>query len=55
MRMTDRQVCCFRSSCRCDERCSLPECAVAVVITIGVAIIAAEWGREDLGEYIFRG
>src|SRR5436189_167423 len=37
------------------KRLRAPVLGIAVVITIGVAIIAAEVGAGGLGEYIFRG
>ncbi|PYS43175.1 MAG: choline ABC transporter permease, partial [Acidobacteria bacterium] len=54
MGMTDRQVL-FRVELPLAMSVILTGVRVAVVITIGVAIIAAEVGAGGLGEYIFRG
>ena len=54
MGMTDRQVL-FQVELPLAMRVILTGIRVAVVITIGVAIIAAEVGAGGLGEYIFRG
>src|ERR1041384_7092927 len=52
--MTDRQVL-FQVELPLAMSVILTGVRVAVVITIGVAIIAAEVGAGGLGEYIFRG
>src|SRR5947207_4274981 len=52
--MTDRQVL-FKVELPLAMSVILTGVRVAVVITIGVAIIAAEVGAGGLGEYIFRG
>src|SRR5881296_425896 len=52
--MTDRQVL-FKVELPLAISVILTGVRVAVVITIGVAIIAAEVGAGGLGEYIFRG
>lgn len=54
MGMTDRQVL-FQVELPLAMSVILTGVRVAVVITIGVAIIAAEVGAGGLGEYIFRG
>src|SRR5436309_9596184 len=54
MGMTDRQVL-FKVELPLAMSVILTGVRVAVVITIGVAIIAAEVGAGGLGEYIFRG
>src|SRR5437764_1795840 len=54
MGMTDRQVL-FKVELPLAISVILTGVRVAVVITIGVAIIAAEVGAGGLGEYIFRG
>jgi osmoprotectant transport system permease protein len=54
MGMTDRQVL-FQVELPLALSVILTGVRVAVVITIGVAIIAAEVGAGGLGEYIFRG
>ncbi|HEX3084883.1 MAG TPA: ABC transporter permease/substrate-binding protein [Pyrinomonadaceae bacterium] len=54
MGMTDRQVL-FQVEMPLAMSVILTGVRVAVVITIGVAIIAAEVGAGGLGEYIFRG
>ena len=54
MGMTDRQVL-FQVELPLAVSVILTGVRVAVVITIGVAIIAAEVGAGGLGEYIFRG
>src|SRR2546422_10668761 len=54
MGMTDRQVL-FQVELPLAMSVILTGVRVAVVITIGVAIIAAEVGPGGLGEYIFRG
>jgi len=54
MGMTDRQVL-MRVELPLAMNVILTGVRVAVVITIGVAIIAAEVGAGGLGEYIFRG
>jgi osmoprotectant transport system permease protein len=54
MGMTDRQVL-FQVDLPLAMSVILTGVRVAVVITIGVAIIAAEVGAGGLGEYIFRG
>src|SRR5438067_2262593 len=54
MGMTDRQVL-FQVELPLAISVILTGVRVAVVITIGVAIIAAEVGAGGLGEYIFRG
>src|SRR6476620_1980756 len=54
MGMTDRQVL-FQVELPLAMSVILTGVRVAVVITIGVAIIAAEVGAVGLGEYIFRG
>lgn len=54
MGMTDRQVL-FKVDLPLAMSVILTGVRVAVVITIGVAIIAAEVGAGGLGEYIFRG
>src|SRR5260221_5287259 len=54
MGMTDRQVL-FQVELPLAMSVLLTGVRVAVVITIGVAIIAAEVGAGGLGEYIFRG
>ena len=54
MGMTDRQVL-FKVELPLALSVILTGVRVAVVITIGVAIIAAEVGAGGLGEYIFRG
>src|SRR3989441_3260321 len=54
MGMTDRQVL-FQVELPLAMSAILTGVRVAVVITIGVAIIAAEVGAGGLGEYIFRG
>jgi len=54
MGMTDRQVL-FHVELPLAMSVILTGVRVAVVITIGVAIIAAEVGAGGLGEYIFRG
>src|SRR5262249_41204429 len=54
MGMTDRQVL-FQVELPLAMSVILTGIRVAVVITIGVAIIAAEVGAGGLGEYIFRG
>src|SRR5881398_1283886 len=54
MGMTDRQVV-FKVELPLAMSVILTGVRVAVVITIGVAIIAAEVGAGGLGEYIFRG
>lgn len=54
MGMTDRQVL-FQVELPLAMSVMLTGVRVAVVITIGVAIIAAEVGAGGLGEYIFRG
>src|SRR6267154_5095134 len=54
MGMTDRQVLC-QVELPLAMSVLLTGVRVAVVITIGVAIIAAEVGAGGLGEYIFRG
>src|SRR5438270_8303853 len=54
MGMTERQVL-FRVELPLAMSVILTGVRVAVVITIGVAIIAAEVGAGGLGEYIFRG
>jgi len=54
MGMTDRQVL-FQVEIPLAMSVILTGVRVAVVITIGVAIIAAEVGAGGLGEYIFRG
>src|SRR5438128_5666995 len=54
MGMTDRQVL-FQVEMPLAMTVILTGVRVAVVITIGVAIIAAEVGAGGLGEYIFRG
>src|SRR6266404_2653130 len=54
MGMTDRQVL-FQVELPLAMSVILTGVRVAIVITIGVAIIAAEVGAGGLGEYIFRG
>lgn len=54
MGMTDRQVL-FQVELPLAMSVILTGVRVAVVITIGVAIIAAEVGAGGLGEYVFRG
>ena len=54
MGMTDRQIL-FQVELPLAMSVILTGVRVAVVITIGVAIIAAEVGAGGLGEYIFRG
>ena len=54
MGMTDRQVL-FQVELPLAMSVILTGVRVAVVITIGVAVIAAEVGAGGLGEYIFRG
>src|SRR5438067_8609872 len=54
MGMTDRQVL-FKVELPLAMSVILTGVRVAVVITIGVALIAAEVGAGGLGEYIFRG
>ena len=54
MGMTDRQVL-FKVELPLAMSVILTGVRIAVVITIGVAIIAAEVGAGGLGEYIFRG
>lgn len=54
MGMTDRQVL-FKVELPLAMSVILTGVRVAVVITIGVAVIAAEVGAGGLGEYIFRG
>src|SRR5437588_6273972 len=54
MGMTDRQVL-LQVELPLAMSVILTGVRVAVVITIGVAIIAAEVGAGGLGEYIFRG
>src|SRR5512132_3285141 len=54
MGMTDRQVL-FKVELPLAMSVIITGVRVAVVITIGVAIIAAEVGAGGLGEYIFRG
>src|SRR6266404_4076356 len=54
MGMTDRQIL-FQVELPLAMSVLLTGVRVAVVITIGVAIIAAEVGAGGLGEYIFRG
>src|ERR1700686_3829121 len=54
MGMTDRQVL-FQVELPLAMSVILTGVRVAVVITIGVAIISAEVGADGLGEYIFRG
>ncbi|MFS8084633.1 MAG: ABC transporter permease/substrate-binding protein [Acidobacteriota bacterium] len=54
MGMTDRQVL-FQVELPLAMNVILTGVRVAIVITIGVAIIAAEVGAGGLGEYIFRG
>ena len=54
MGMTDRQIL-FKVELPLAMSVILTGVRVAVVITIGVAIIAAEVGAGGLGEYIFRG